>query len=232
MRLALVCLAAMTGIHLSVQLVAPGGVLAGVTQVFLMPLVAAVLLAGVGRPLGRLARIVLLALFFSWLGDTLPRLFAGDTDTAFMVMVGCFLLAQVAYVVAFWPDRSRSVLARPALVAPYVLALVVLVALCREEAGPLLVPVVVYGAALTLMAALATGLGRVAGWGGIVFMVSDSLIALRAFAGVELPAHSFWVMLTYVVGQTLLVWGAIEREQAGEPHGPGRRHADLRTRSR
>ena len=85
------------------------------------------------------------------------------------------------------------------------LALVVLVALCREGAGDLLVPVVVYGVALAAMAVLATGLGPVAGVGGAVFMLSDSLIALRAFADVELPAHSFWVMLTYVAGQALLV---------------------------
>jgi len=226
MRPALVCLAAMTSLHLCAQLAAPRGVLAGVTQMLLMPLVAAVLLAGVRRPLDRLAGIVLMALFFSWLGDTLPGLAGGETDTAFLLMVGCFLLAQIAYVVAFWPDRSRSVLTRPALVAPYLLTLVVLVALCLEEAGALLVPVVVYGAALTLMALLATGLGRVAGWGGIVFMASDSLIALRAFADVELPAHSFWVMLTYVAGQTLLVWGVIGRSQAGDLRGPLRRPAD------
>ena len=65
------------------------------------------------------------------------------------------------------------------------------------------------------MAVLATGLGWVAGIGGALFFVSDSLIALRAFADVTLPAHGFWVMLTYIVGQTLLVL-AVVSVQGGE----------------
>jgi uncharacterized membrane protein YhhN len=192
-----------TVVHLVAQLLAPEGGVADATQPLLMPALAAVLVTGTPAPRPVLVRITLVALFFSWLGDTLPRLVSGDAG--FLVMVGCFLLAQAAYVVAFWPRRAESLLVRPLLVAPYLLALVVLVVLCREGAGGLLPAVVAYGAALTAMAVLATGLGRVAGIGGVVFMVSDSLIALRAFADVELPAHSFWVMLTYVVGQALLV---------------------------
>jgi hypothetical protein len=59
------------------------------------------------------------------------------------------------------------------------------------------------------MAVLATGLGWVAGIGGALFFLSDSFIALRAFADVTLPAHGFWVMLTYILGQTLLVLAVV-----------------------
>ena len=100
--------------------------------------------------------------------------------------------------------------------------------LCRDGAGALLVPVVVYGVALTAMAVLATGMGRAAGVGGAVFMLSDSLIALRAFADVDLPAHSFWVMLTYVVGQALLVAAVIARVSRVAP-GSDRISATSRT---
>jgi uncharacterized membrane protein YhhN len=210
-------LVVVTAVHLVAQLVAPEGAVAEVTQPLLMPALAAVLVTGMSsRP--RLVRLTLVALLFSWLGDTVPR-FVGD-DVGFLAMVGCFLLAQVAYVVAFWPARHASLASRPLLVVPYLVALVVLVALCREGAGDLLVPVVVYGVALAAMAVLATGLGPVAGVGGAVFMLSDSLIALRAFADVELPAHSFWVMLTYVVGQALLVT-AVRARAADTAPAPG-----------
>jgi uncharacterized membrane protein YhhN len=213
MPIALAALAVVTAVHLVAQLIAPEGVVADATQVLLMPALAGALVVGTRTPRPRLVRLVLVALFFSWLGDTLPR-FASE-DVGFLVMVGCFLLAQVAYVVAFWPTRRESVLSRPLLVAPYVVALLVLVVLCREGAGALLAPVVLYGIALAAMAVLATGLGRVAGIGGAVFLVSDSLIALGAFADLDLPAHSFWVMLTYVVGQALLV--AAVRARAADP---------------
>ena len=53
-----------------------------------------------------------------------------------------------------------------------------------------------------------------------MFLVSDALIALRAFADVELPAHSFWVMLTYVFGQALLV-AAVRDTTADGTRNPG-----------
>lgn len=125
--------------------------------------------------------------------------------------------------VDFWPRCRASLLGRPAAVA-----LVVLVALCREQAGALLVPVIGYGPASVTMAVPATGLGRTAGVGGVIFLLSDSLIAVRAFTDMELPGHSFWVMLTYVAGQGLLPAGVVaadrgpagaesrEHEQAGQ----------------
>lgn len=198
-----------TGVHLVAQVATPEGPVAEATQPLLMPALALVLVTGTTAPRPALVRLTLVALFFSWLGDTLPRFASGDSG--FLLMVGCFLLAQVAYVLAFAPMRARSLVSRPVLFAPYALALVVLVVLCADGAGVLLPAVLVYGVALAAMAVLSTGLGRVAGLGGAIFLVSDSLIALRAFADVELPAHSFWVMLTYVVGQALLVVAVREK---------------------
>ncbi|RYB95055.1 lysoplasmalogenase [Nocardioides oleivorans] len=196
-------LGAVALVHLVAQLVAPEGTVASLTQPLLMPALAAVLVAGTTAPRPPIVRLTLVALVFSWLGDTVPRFL--DGDASFGAMIGCFLLAQVAYVVAFRRSLDQPLVTRPALTAPYFLACGVLIALCFEGAGALIVPVVVYGAAITAMAILSTGLGRVGGIGGAVFMLSDALIALHAFAGLDLPAHSFWVMLTYVVGQTMLV---------------------------
>jgi uncharacterized membrane protein YhhN len=195
------------------------GALTTPTKALLMPLLALpVLLAGKSLAPRAAVTLLLAALFFSWLGDTLPRLVS--SDTGFLLMIGCFLLAQLAYIRAFWGFRTGSVLGRPLLLAPYAVALVALVVTCRAGAGGLLPAVVVYGTALAAMAVLATGLGRVAGTGGTVFMLSDALIALRAFADVDLPAHSFWVMLTYVVGQGLLVV-AVRSRAAGADRRAG-----------
>lgn len=208
-RLAGLSFIAVSLLHLVAQLVAPDTAWAGGTQVLLMPALALVLLLSTAAPRPRVVRWALVALGCSWLGDSLPRLL--DADAGFLAMIGCFWLAQVAWILAFWPWRDRSVLTRPAALAPYALAAAGLAAWCGASAGPLLAPVVLYAVVLTAMAVLATGLGRVAGVGGALFMASDSLIALHAFVGLDLPGQGFWVMLTYVLAQALLV-GAVARE--------------------
>jgi uncharacterized membrane protein YhhN len=82
------------------------------------------------------------------------------------------------------------------------------------------------------MAALSTGVSRLAGIGGAVFLVSDALIALHEFAGLDLPRHGFWVMLTYVVGQALIVAGVLDQEGASgaDPASPPARQGSRSSR--
>lgn len=196
--------------HLAAQL-AGATRLADITQWLLMPALAGALLTLTARPRPRLMVLTLVALGCSWVGDTAPDL--TDGDAAFLVMVGAFLLAQLAYIAAFWPDRRRSVLlVRRPLLTAFVLAVAALVWACAPHAGPLLVPVLVYGLCLGAMAVLATGVHPLASAGGGLFLVSDGLIALDAFApGYHLAHHGFWVMLTYVLAQALLVLGVLRR---------------------
>lgn len=221
-RLAAAALALVTAVHLGLQLSGTGGPAEDLTQGLLMPLLALTLWLAVRPARGRLVTGTLVALGFSFLGDVAPDLV--PQDLSFLVMVGFFLVAQVVYVATFWPRRGRSVAARrPWLVVPYAVALVALLLACGGGAGPLLLPVVVYGMTITAMAVLATGVSRTAGVGGAVFMLSDALIALDAFAGLALPAQGFWVMLTYVLGQALIVVGVASesgaRPLAGQPRG-------------
>ena len=99
-----------------------------------MPLLAGVLWCETSSPRGRLVTLVLVALGLSWLGDSAPRLTSGDA--AFLVMIGFFLLAQVAYIAAFLPFRARSVLHvhRLRLLA-YLAAVGALVLACAAGAG-------------------------------------------------------------------------------------------------
>lgn len=195
--------------HLISQFVDPDGIFESATQILLMPALAAVLVAGTATPT-RLSRIVLVALGASWLGDSVPRFLADDPG--FLAMVGCFLVAQVAYIAGFAPYRSESApWSEWRCRLPYLAAFAGLVAWCLPSAGVLAPPVIVYGAALTAMAMLSPGVSTTAGVGGAIFMASDGLIALHAFPGVTLPVHDFWVMLTYLVGQGLIVAAVIDR---------------------
>jgi uncharacterized membrane protein YhhN len=209
----LLALAAVTLVHLVAQLTGTGP-LADVTQALLMPLLAGALWLETSAPRGRLVSMTLVALVLSWLGDTAPKLVGGDA--AFLVMVGLFLLAQVAYITAFLPYRATSVLhvGRPLLLG-YGAAVVGLVAACVPGAGDLLVPVLLYGACLGAMAVLSTGVNRTTAVGGALFLVSDGLIALDVFVpAFDLPGQGFWVMATYVAAQALIVAGVLERHRA------------------
>jgi uncharacterized membrane protein YhhN len=229
---ALAALAAVTAVHLAAQLRGAGAI-ADATQVILMPLLLLALLAGTTPPRGRLPGLFALGLGLSWMGDALPRFLDGQLQ--FLVMLGSFLLAQILYAAALWPLRRDSLLGRgtPAshsavrraalrrvALLPYLGAAVVIVVLCAPAAGPLLPALVVYASALCTMAVLATGLGVRGVIGGALFVVSDALIALDTFGVLALPAHAFWVMLTYVGAQVLLVLGVLGRHaRDGEPGG-------------
>lgn len=205
-------LVALSGVHLAGQLTGAATV-ADATQVLLMPAVAGLLLTGTRAPRVRLVRLALVALLLSWLGDSVPRLTAGDAS--FLLMVGFFLVAQLVYVAALWPYRHTSLLHRPAALVPYGAVGIVIVVLCAPQAGAMLPAVTVYAAAIVAMAVLATGLGRLAGAGAVVFVASDALIALDAFGVMTLPGQGFWVMSSYITAQTLLIMAVRRRAQQG-----------------
>lgn len=202
--------------HLVALLVGADG-LAEATKIALMPLLAAYLLAATGRPRSTMVRRTLIALGFSWLGDTAPMLVADDVS--FLVMVGFFLVAQIAYIAAFAPTARRGPLhRRPLLAVPYLAGFVLLLVACVPGAGNLVGPAVVYGACLVTMAALATGVHPLAAVGGAVFLTSDAMIALGEFATwFDPPAAGFWIMLTYVAGQGLLVVGVLAAGRRAQP---------------
>lgn len=123
----------------------------------------------------------------------------------FMAGLGAFLLAHICYIVWFAMLAHR---ARPAwLVGPVAYSLVFL-AFLWPHLGAMLVPVVVYAGVITAMLwrALAVAadarpiLLQPAAWGALLFVLSDSLIAIDRFVA-PLPAAALAIMLTYWSGQ-------------------------------
>jgi len=102
------------------------------------------------------------------------------------------------------PQR-RAAAFPPALALPYLAAFGSLNAYLWQRTGKDRFPVLGYSTALLAMAltALDTGSPRAAA-GGALFLVSDSLLALEKFAGIQLPAHEGLVMATYTSAQALL----------------------------
>ena len=182
------------------------------------PLLMPALLVGLvlGLPVRRTMLLVWggLALVFSWLGDVLLQ---NPGDIGFLLGMGAFGLAHVAYLALYLgPLRTRRV--------PWwgiLLGLVWwagMVGLLSPTLGGLLVPVAVYGLVLGAAAVCALATRRLVAVGALVFLVSDTLLALDRFLpGFAFPAIDFSIMLTYTLGQGLIIAGviAVARARAG-----------------
>ncbi|UVE18789.1 lysoplasmalogenase [Pseudomonas sp. LS44] len=157
-------------------------------------------------PSGQYRRWISLGLVASLAGDILLQ---WPTDL-FVFGLGAFLLAHLAYLVAYLGDSRRLALA--ALVLAVVVGVAIFSLLASRGLGPLLIPVALY--ALTISAMLWRALGRLgsplisarSGWlaagGALLFVLSDSLIGINRFV-VPFEAAPYAIILTYWLGQ----WG-------------------------
>lgn len=187
-----------------------------VTVWLVAPLLAGWTLTTAPRPLPRPLRLLLVGLVFAFGGDVLLSL---PGDALFPLGMVSFLGMQVLYVLAFRAVPGPGLLrAWPVAWAPFALAWVILLALVWGGAGQLLVPLMVYGAALLVMAAQAFDLvlrvprplGWRVAWGAALFVVSDALIALSRFGPVPRgTGTSVAIMATYLAAQAMIVTGFV-----------------------
>ncbi|TPQ19569.1 lysoplasmalogenase [Streptomyces sporangiiformans] len=180
------------------------------TKPLLMPLLAAH--AGLcGGP-----GLLVAALLFGWGGDTL---LLSDHDAAFLAGMSSFACGHLCYLLLFRrygappePHARKGTPPGARLAGGYGLALATTVTLLWPDLPPeLRVPVAAYSVLLTAMAYRATRLGPTAALGGVLFMLSDTLIATGVAEWPQLPRPDFWIMLTYIAAQLLLVRGVMDR---------------------
>lgn len=143
------------------------------------------------------------ALALSWAGDVA---LLGSGDAAFQAGLVSFLASHLAWILALRrrPGGGR-IRSNPALAMPPIAAAVAMNACLWPRTGRLRVPVVIYSAALLAMCIAALDEGSPAATaGGLLFLTSDSVLALRKFGVVDLPAGDGLVMATYAAAQALL----------------------------
>lgn len=165
----------------------------------------------------RFAVALMLAILASLAGDVL--LMGGDAY--FVGGLAAFLLAHVAYIYVFLRSHQNAsepgmLRRRPWLALAFVAYGGLLVMVLWPSLGSLWLPVCVYALVITLMALAALNRWqrvphRSFTWvflGALLFVVSDSLIALDKFS-LEIPWAHGWIMLTYMAAQYLIVMGLL-----------------------
>jgi len=152
--------------------------------------------------LSQRAWLAALALFLCATGDVLLEIY-------FVAGMAAFALGHVVYVLCFleWgrvlgPNKRD----RP------VAGLVVLVSLAMlgwltPGMGDLLIPALIYQLIITTMVATAMVVKSpmLARLGAVVFMLSDTLIAIGKFTTTDVPPGSVWI--TYAGAQIMIAWG-------------------------
>ncbi|MFE1176444.1 lysoplasmalogenase [Streptomyces sp. NPDC058773] len=209
-------------VHLGALL---GGVLpvVQVTKPVLMPVLVCYVLARGGPPL--LAG----ALLFGCGGDTFLQI---GGDLAFLVGMGSFAAGHVCYLLLFArhgaaPAAGRRGRTAVAGAGYAVLLTGTVVLLWPDLPADLRIPVAGYSLLLTGMAFGALRAGVWAAAGGLLFLLSDTLIASGIAHWPQLPAPQFWIMLTYVAAQWALADGVL-RSAAAAPRPTPARNRELR----
>lgn len=149
------------------------------------------------RPEAPFERWILLGLCLSALGDVL---LLSASRRGFLAGLIAFLLAHLAYAVAFWPLSSPSPWGAAAILGVSALVLRWL----WPHLGSMRLPVVGYCAVIGFMLWLALGVARPEiRLGGLLFWLSDLLVARHRFVRAE-PRNRLVGLPLYYAGQYLI----------------------------
>lgn len=181
--------------------------LAPPTKLWLMPLLALPVAAAAPRLRPRaVVALLLAALLFSWLGDSAGAFF--PTLPELPLMLGFFGIAHIGYIVLFL--RFAHIRRLPWWTLIYVAWWVGMLSILGPHTGGLFPAVAAYGLVLAGTAATAARCHPIVTIGGAFFLASDSILAFRLFLPEALPGWmSPAVMITYTIGQGLIVWGVL-----------------------
>ena len=160
--------------------------------------------------------LLLLALICSLLGDIL-LMFNAQNPQFFIFGLIAFLVAHIMYILLFVKDRNSS-----KNILPFVIILLIyasaLFYLLKNGLGNMLIPVIIYMLVILTMATTAIlrkdNVSKQSYFlvfmGALLFMLSDSLLALNMFYK-PIPLANFAIMITYALAQFLIVIGILKQ---------------------
>lgn len=164
------------------------------------------------------AGLVFCALAFHTIGDILLSF---NGENFFVTGISAFFTGHIFYIVSLCRQLSRVKTSGKLGIIALTAAAAIAFMLPYRISGFLQVCAYIYGTALLSivsfsLAGLMEG-HRNAGLtliGGVLFVISDSMIALSSFNSLHLPFHDSLIMITYIAAQFLIVISFRERHIA------------------
>lgn len=169
-------------------------------------------LLGAARAGGAYAWLTWIGLILGAAGDVLLQFMdcrPKDREPFFRAGLGAFLIGHVFYIVAF--ALLGRVTGWAVLLAAVLFAAMFLLQFpARMDLKGQKVPVYAYAAVISVMTAFAVlsfgagARGALVGLGGILFLVSDAILALIFFSPIREKSLPTWNLITYYAAQILL----------------------------
>lgn len=169
-------------------------------------------LLGAARAGGAYAWLTWIGLILGAVGDVLLQFMdcrPKEREPFFRAGLGAFLIGHVFYIVAF-ALLGRVTGWAVLLAAVLFAALFLLQFPARMDLKGQKVPVYAYAAVISVMTAFAVlsfgagARGALVGLGGILFLVSDAILALIFFSPIREKSLPTWNLITYYAAQILL----------------------------
>lgn len=199
--------------------------MASISKALLLPILLVTFFLSTAAFKGTTRNLVMAALLFSWAGDVL-LLFQEKNSSFFLAGLVSFLIAHLCYIFSFTRSvrtNNVSLISRkPLVVLPFVLYGVGFFWLIHGGLGEMMMPVIAYESIILLMGLTALNRYqrvdpksfRQVFTGALLFMISDSLLAVNKFY-FPFFFSSFFIMLTYVLAQYFIVSGMVQYFFAG-----------------
>jgi uncharacterized membrane protein YhhN len=157
--------------------------------------------------------ILFTALFFAWWGDVF-LMFAAKNSIYFMLGLGSFLVMQLLYSYFFRPFYYKNLVKNFKYSLPILIFGIIVLLFILPSLSDLKIPVFLYFSAIVLMVLAALSQwkrldsksSQIVFWGALLFMVSDSIIAINKFYS-PFKLSEFLIMATYIIAQWLIVEG-------------------------
>lgn len=157
----------------------------------------------------------IMALIFALFGDIFLMV---ESDDFFMLGLGSFLLMQLLYGYNFLQDRITDIKSILYKALPVILVAIGIITYLYNDLGTMLVPVMFYTLAISLMVIAAMIRKPSIVWylpvvvGVIFFLVSDAAIAFSKFGNVTGNSMKYLIIGTYMIAQYLIVRGIVEQK--------------------
>ncbi len=165
-------------------------------------------------------KVLLIALFFSWIGDVI-LLFTDQGELYFIFGLVAFLISHITYIVLFTKQFNSRKIKNTSVfwmgIGFILLYFSILIFTLFPKLGALKIPVLIYAITITTMLYFAfkgslkwtQKMGNQVLIGAIFFVSSDSILAFDKFY-TPVPFNSFLIMSTYIVAQYFIVSGILK----------------------
>jgi len=174
---------------------------------------------GTKKTVLRIKHLIIAALFFSWLGDVL-LLLDKQYKTLFIYGLTAFLTAHICYILYFLKIRTinrAGKIPNKLIFASIAVYTISLFAYLAPNVENLLIPVAFYALVISTMLAVSMtafdfakqNYGKLAVAGTLLFVVSDSILAINRFAAPFAFAPVF-IMLTYGLAQFFITESSVQ----------------------